>query len=742
MIREIVGRTVIFEGNLLIAIIFALIGSVILFTWLRKGRKSGQVWIDRLLLCLRLVVMVVISLYFLRPVIVSKFEVKNVKPMAMLIDSSGSMIHRNSNETSRFDEVRTVLEKYGNRLVSHQNNLFFDLFSFSHVLEAKEARGFSGLKVQGGTDYNSSLSMLLSGNKEYSGVIAVTDNAADREFQLDRKALMNRGIPLYWVTVDWEAGRKNDLFIKSFQRKDHFLIDEDNSIDLVLGRTGLQKEADLELHENGVKVFEKAVLFDGGDTLEEKIVFKTANPGENWYQIVLKPKGPDGCVENNVRGFYCQVIKSRISILLVASPTGLDVKFLKAALEKNTVARTFYYPGALKGRKVKIREKEQLKILDKFPDSQFMEKIDVVLLGLSADMDLSAKDIAVLEGHLNSGKGGFFVFPQDRQLSARKGLEKFIPFQDPEYVEKTSRLKISLLGMHHPVMRLSSSMKINEITWKNFPGIKGYFKYSKLKGGAIPLLINDLSINPADETGFLIYFKSGVSDILFLNAKGIWKWAFTVLSYRNEAEEFSLLINNIISYLGKLKEFENVRLELSSNYLDLTSALYSNPPRCTLKVLDKQLSIVENPVITSTLFKLDPSTGKHLEIRTIEFKLQQPGLYSSNVTVEEAGQYQIKVQVNFGDEKHEKTVRFSADTPLNEYNIFTPNAGFMDKLVESSGGKKIQLKEFDKLFDLLECSYDLNKESTKSELFSESILWVILLMSLFIDWSLRKRYGL
>ncbi|MCK5685810.1 hypothetical protein KAJ27_16880 [bacterium] len=744
MIRELVGRTIIFEGNMLIALIFALLSISILSIWIKKGRKSGNLWLDNSLSVLRIFSIFIICVFFLRPVMIQKFDVKTVKPVALLIDHSGSMVHKSSEKHTRMENVSRIMNKNSTRLISHERDLFFEMFKFNHILEPINIGDLSSVKPQGETDYNSSLQTLLSRKNEYSGVIVVTDNATEKKTILEKKAFINRDIPLYWVSTEWSAGKhkQSDIYIKSFEQKNHFLLDEENSLNVKIGRTGIQSEFDLNLFENGISIFEKNIRFSGKDEIEEKIVFKTSKLGENWYQIKIKPKGTDYCSQNNSRNFYKQVIKSRLSILFLASPTDLDFKFIKGAVEKNRLAKIHFLPNTLKKRKLNIKNTPNLKILKTFPDKAFMEKIDLVILGLSSDMDLSKKDLLILEGYLNSGKGGFFVFPQDDSFTNRKDLEKFIPFQKGKFVSKTSRVKISKLGVYHPVMRLSSSIKINELTWKNFPAINGYFEYSNLKGGAIPLLVNDLSINAGEETGFIIYFKSGISDILFINARNIWKWAFSVLSYRESSEEFDLFINNVISFLGKLKKFENVRLELRNNYILLRNDLIKKPVKCTLKILDKQLAIVNNPEIKAILYRLDDSSAKAIEVGNVEFKLQQPGIYSSNISIENSGRYFIKAKVGFESEKHEKVVRFSVDTPIDEYNIFEENSNFMDKLVKDSGGKKIALKDFNKIFDVVNCAFDVKKESTTNELFSNLFLWVLLIMILFIDWSLRKRYGL
>jgi hypothetical protein len=280
-------------------------------------------------------------------------------------------------------------------------------------------------------------------------------------------------------------------------------------------------------------------------------------------------------------------------------------------------------------------------------------------------------------------------------------------------------------GQRHYVMRFDADLQENIRRWAQLPPLLGANRFDRLKPGATPLARGHDS-----RQILLVSQMSGRGRVLALAGDTTWRW-----NLAGKEEEHKTFWRQIVLWLAKMESGGSGTCWIT---VENTRLLPGDAAKFQIFLRTESGEEVRNFPATATVLKSDNTT----ETVTL---ISENGIPTGTFrSTDFSGDYLIQAEAIYNDETKQATARFL----VQDRNLELDNPVAYPKLLADiatiTGGRSVPPEQLGALFDeLIRQSNELvEKRETKRTLFDSWTLLLAFIITLTVEWFLRKHWGL
>lgn len=770
------------------AFVFFAFLITLLFVAYKLNRKEHDVCpvsIKKLLGALRVTILIFISLIFLDPALVISIK-KLIDPQILiLVDNSTSMnIQDNYMSQASQNLVKPYLDKSNNAKRLNLLGLALNQYSIDESLKAKgTVRLYSFEKsisdeytnqkltkvidqLKGDhpyTDITGSVKNVvhLHNGKKIAGIILITDGRSNTGTPLSEltQYMMNQKIPVFSIGVGNSEKAKNikisDLWLPDRVFKDDpFLIQakisgsqiKGEKVELQLIEIPLNKQGE-PLADNFKIIEQKPVVFSENEQ-EQTINFeyKSDKEGGFIYKIKVVPLEFESITIDNEKEAQTEILSKSARILLVAGTSTWDYRILKTLLTRD---KTINVSCWLQSMDIDMVQDGDTAIT-KLPDSESdLFVYDVVILLDPNPIEFDEKWIDLLQKFIEEKKGGLMYIAgpnftsQTFSLLSTQKLKDLLPVQfsdlqreHKDFMNVTYEIQwpfhLTLDGQSHNIGKLNNDNNINKEIWKSLQGVYWSYPVVEAKAGAKvllehtdPKLILKEKNRPLLVTGI---FGSGRT--IYMGFNNIWRWR------KNSEKYFDKFWIQNIRYLieGKLdKDFGKSNL-----FTNKDKVVIGENINISAKIYDELGQPFEAEKLKGKVFK-----GTNLIAEFILHpEINRKGFYGGDLKAEIPGSLNLTLEIpELTSLNLEKMIKI--EQPIIEFEDAEMNYLGLRELSEKTKGKFYHISEFGQLSeDFPNVNEKLVINLPPDSLWDSGRFFVLIILLLSIEWTIRKKYKL
>jgi len=697
-------------------------------------RRSGYRRAIGLLELLRLAFIVFVAVLFNQPEWVEEYRPEQKPAVAVLWDASRSMDTR--------DVVDPAQPSLAPRTRREAVAPLVDPSAWQSLDERMEIVIHPVAEQQAGrgTDLNAPLLRALEDYGTLRAIVLVSDgdwnegpppvDAATR--------LRLKGVPVFAIAVG-SPTRLADVELVSLDPPTFGVTGKSVrvpfSIDSSLPRDHL---ATVVLKASDGQRLTKEVRIAANSRTTDWIAWKPETSGE--YQLTVEvPLHEDELLkDNNSLSTPISIRDEKLRVLVVESYPRWEYRYLRNALSRDPgveLSCLLFHPGLSKaggGNKDYIQQ---------FPDRlDELSRYDVVFLGDVGvgDGQLTEEQCRLLKGLVERQASGLVFMPgwQGRQLSLLETeLDELYPVvldtaqpsgwgsRTPDHFELTEKGRRSLLT------KLADTQDENSAVWEDLPGFQWYAAVERAKAASEVLCVHKDAANQFGRIPLLATRTYGTGKVLFMGTDGAWRWRKGVedkYHYR-----FWGQVVRWMAYQRHMAQGETVRLYFSPDQpaVRSTMTLHAN-------VMNSSGEPVEDDNVTAQI------TAPSGRVETVRFASagDEWGLFSSQFTPEEAGQY--KIAIRGARSRASLDASFSVQGAALERIGRPARPEVLEEIARVTQGKRVEVGELNAVLRSLAALPEPPPAVHRLRLWSHPVLASLIVALLGVFWIGRKMAGL
>ncbi|MEL4308427.1 vWA domain-containing protein [Joostella sp. CR20] len=665
---------------LLGAAVIALLVS--LFLYFKKGKK--QQFIS--LAILRFISVFTILVLLLNFQFTSKTYDTILPTLSVLVDNSSSI------KTLNFDKkAQQFLEEISEDKDLH-NKFSVETYSFSSDLSNHDSLDFTGYQ----TNITKAIQALERVHRNTNNAIVLLSDGNQTfgaDYQYASKGFKAPVFPL----VLGDSTTYVDLKISQLNVNKYAYFKNKFPIEIFITAEG------------NTDVNSVVKIFNGSQLLfSEKVSFSPENTsaiintelfadkiGIQTLKVVVEPISEEKNTENNTKFFAIEVIDQKSKIAIVTDVRHPDIGALKQTIESNE----FRTATIVDVRDFKGLQDYQLFILYQ-PTTAFKAVIEQlksqqqnywIVTGLDTNWQF-----------LNAMELGF-------TYNSEGGVEDFLPAFNPNF----------------------QTFSTEDINFSAFPpleeslGTLSFFEENQ------DLLFKRIGAINTDES-LLTTFENGEQKAAILLGEGIWKWRAASFLANESNEAFDTYFGKLLQYLSSKKRRERLTVNYESFY-DGSKAV-----KIQASFFDKNYELNKNASLEISVKNKNTTTSKTFPM------LYSGNMYEVDLNSLAAGDYEFTVSVPA------ENIKASGNFTILKYDVeqqfVNPDVKRLQILADNTSGTMFYYHDFLELKEQLLADdrfQTVQKEKlTKEPLIDWQWLLGILVLSLSVEWFLRKYYGL
>ncbi|RKZ33997.1 hypothetical protein DRQ33_03095 [bacterium] len=481
-------------------------------------------------------------------------------------------------------------------------------------------------------------------------------------------------------------------------------------------------KTNVSLWKENNKIGEQNVqLPASGQSVPVKFEVTPKEPGLQYYTVRIPQLSGEISVSNNSRSVPLKVLPARKRILLACDHPSFELAFLRRTLDRDEHLETslFIQRG---GGNVPFR---------KFPDDTAkLGEYDAIIFIHSTPI-LTMRVAEALVDYVKSG-GSVFLMLDDSipRFDAIKKLNEILPVHiKSSFVTEQFVPVLSGDGFSHPVMQIAQTGENISDQLSAMPPFIGYVLSEPSDWGSI-LMVHPETNNPILSVGEIGYGRSAV-----LCASPIWKWGFLPVGFGRKTNLYTNLVNNLAQYLV-------AKEKISRFVLKPGKQVYRSGEPIIISASLRDLS--NKPISGATIqLTLTRQNGDSAESFTMEMSEVENGVYELQLPSLEQGKYNIHgIAMDSGEKISESRTSFMVEEFQIEYAQTNQDRATLQAISELSGGIYVPIDSVEKLIPNIHIKPRMQSWTTEKELWNSLWLLIIVVVSLSVEWILRKRANL
>lgn len=503
--------------------------------------------------------------------------------------------------------------------------------------------------------------------------------------------------PIYPVILG-DSTIYTDLSIKQLNVNRYVFLKNKFPVEIIANYNGSEPVVtEIKIWSGNSMVFRKSIQFDATKTSEIVTTTLPANSvGVKTYRAELVPLSQEKNTVNNSKNFGVEVIDQKTNIALVSDILHPDLGALKKSIESN--------------------EQRSVSILK---PNEYLDKIDDFQLVILYQPNDSFNEVLsrVSDENLNS----FIITGNTTNFSLLNNLQQAfkqtITNQSEDFQPELNRNYNTFI--------------IDNLSFEDYPPLQSEFgtiAFSVPNDVILSKSVNGIDTNQA----MLSTFEIGNTKHALLSGEGIWRWRAQSFLESESFNDFDNFIGKLVQYLSSSKKRSRLNIDYKSFYNGNDDVIIS------AQYFNKNYEFDNSAALTIIL-----KNKNNGNIREVPLLLNN-GNYSVDLSGIEAGVY------NFTIKHNKESIATSGNFEVLEYNVeqqfLNADVEKLKALAENSEGNAIFFDETDKLISelLSDNRYATIQKSTKNvvPLIDWKYLLVLIALSLFVEWFIRKYNGL
>jgi hypothetical protein len=675
-----------------------------------------------LLTALRILAVIFLFLALFEPVFSYKREFERKPKLTLLIDRSGSM-NISENNRSRKDQIDAILSSPQFTEFSARYDITKKYFAGSladrsdQIDTASTALGEVLAELSRSEMADPSESWLLFSDGISNSGISPSG------------AIANLKRPIYSIGVGDESSEK-DIAIDGIDYNQVVFAGKPTEITVHLGWSGMNNDNSRLEIRSGEKLLQSQSLKLPTGILkqDERFTFTPEFPGQQTFQVSVAKLDNEISGDNNRRSIPMTVLKSKLKVLLAADHLDWEYAFLNRFLLQDASVELTPVVWKVGGGY----------LIGQFPSRQEeLNQYDLVILYDISIPALKGKS-DLFGSYLSDRGGGLFVIMGENYLKASfpRWLDNYLPFVSYARYDKPVYIKFNGVPeenfLLHPAVRLSDDKRGVREGWKNLPPFEAIIPIDSVVPGAELLVTADFGAKNG-RNPVLGFRNFGGGKVLASAAIPFWQWAFLNYGFGGEGTEYKTFFSGIINWLALKEDSDPIKIisdkpiYTRGEKIGFTASVFDLGFR-PITAASGQISLInESPGDTTDVQFEETGEGKYRS----EFGNLSPGRYRFVGSIEKDGK---------------KLKETSGQIAVESYSIedYTrrPNFGALANISQISGGSFYRIGDIDSLYPTLKKDKILVADDHEIIIWNKFWLLAIFILTLGIEWLLRKRYQL
>ena len=471
--------------------------------------------------------------------------------------------------------------------------------------------------------------------------------------------------------------------------------------------------------------------------------FKPRKAGKFVYSIRVPVMKGEAVVENNRKDFILKIIRDRIRVLQVVGRPSWDVRFLRRLLKKNANIDLISFFILRTPHDIQRVSPNEIALIP-FPSRELFTKalpsFDLVIfqnfnyapylrrsyLYRIAKFIRGGGAFVMIGGDLSFGAGGYLGTHLERALPTHLGYGHI----DSRWF----RPKLSPLGKHHPITRLFENPKQLQNLWQAFPKVPGTNLVGRPRANSTVLLEHPfLKLDSGAPLPVLSVGEYGKGRVMALSIDGSWRWNLTHIGKGGTRSPYYRFWNNAIRWLIRDPELEQVQVTTFR-----TSYLYGKKARFRIKVLDRRYRPSRKGAVKIRITQAPDGKVLHRSTRRLRTKDSLPFSWLPP----KPGMYRIRVESRRGKRRIFGTEVFQVRGVHDEFQEVQPNTKLFTSIQRATKGKHLHFDDKISYLPFRPPTVLRVDRSRTVDLWDNSYLLGFFFLFFFLEWTLRKRWGL
>src|SRR5688572_10286685 len=626
-----------------------------------------------------------------RPALVTQTLRPQENSVAVLLDTSGSMLYGDEDESRLQQAIDSLTES---ALPALEGQFAVNLFSFAG--ELVELQSLEQVPPPGPVTHigDALLNVLRGAQSGAIAAVVLVSDGADNSAYFDAAKIAeiaSFGVPVHTVGVGAET-MPNDLELEDVQLP-------------TVGLAGSTVSAQISIRHSGAPLAEQMV-YDGDAILASESIQLPSSTGvtTRWVDIDVGESGvrdlrfaldalPDETnVINNSRLRPMEVPEQRRHILYIEGEPRWEYKFIRRAIDENPAVRVASLLKTTPNKFYRQGIESPDELVDGFPSEELaLFRYDALMIGSFEAAALTPAQHDMI-GEFVSRRGGSLLM-----LGGRRGLTdggwgptsvaEILPVRLPEldgpsFVREPAKAMLAPLGLTSAMTRLEGDDEANKTAWEGLPDLADFQTLGELKPGAETLLEARFMGN---NHPLLVHQRYGLGNVYVLATGGTWRWQMQLPHEDQRHETF-------------WRQFLQAAATTAPQPVTLTSdrVFYGDESTVMLRAEVRDKSYKPSSDATVTLSVSDglgpPST---LEMTPVA---GERGLYEAAYETTHTGVFRFDATASTGDEQLGRA-QFAVrreDGVIEHYRV-QQNRPLLERLAAATGGTYFAVDDVSRL---------------------------------------------
>ncbi|KAA3616079.1 MAG: VWA domain-containing protein [Calditrichaeota bacterium] len=752
----------------LIGLIFLISLFLILFGY-RKTQAPLPGFLKSTLLVLRYMVIILLFFIIIEPIITLTTIVPKKSAVLLLVDSSKSMQIKDERTTTRTEKIinflagdqASFLEKlrqdfnvltyeFGDKIV-HLDSIP-DLHNNGEITNIAQALSFASSRLK---------------SQPISAVILVTDGGhvlfdhvskgGDTDPIKLASLLGKQKVPVFTVGVGSEI--ESDVRLVSVAAKSSVTGADETNLTAYIQKKGAENtNATVQIWEEDFLVKSEKLALSKNYT-QYKTTIETPEKGFHNYTAKIIPEYSELVTENNSESFLINNAEKTGRVLYIEELHPWEFKFLKRALDRD---RLIHFTSMVKTGKDYYRQgiRSPRELEQGFPQKKAeLFQYDAIIIGSIHSSAFTKTQLNLIRNFVSIRGGGLLLLGGPKAFSQgdwqNTVIADILPVTlfDDEMAQLKSRqaiyrtpfkLALTAEGFRSPVLEFSTDAKENKKQWESLPTLLGFQLVGKAKSGATILATHPDSRDKKDHI-IIASQQYGRGRTMVMATSSFWRWQMQLPSADLRHEQFWRQITRWITLSTPVPI--NVEPEKESYSLNENVKLF-------VTVLDSHFQAIQDAQISLQIkqpgngfdrnkSRGDPPVGESITVKTTT-DIQKPGRYIAEFKPEKPGIYYAETLAHSksGQYLGHSESAFIAKEVNREFLNPALQESYLKRISKLSNGMYYSIEQAADLPDKIAVTESVYSKVVDRELWDAPIFFLLLLIFLTTEWSIRRAKGL
>lgn len=661
------------------------------------------------LIILRSFIVILICLLIFEPLLsLSKKEEIQLKNY-IFIDNSKSITVKDS--SYRSEKIKEFVDRFDD-----ENN--FEIRSFGNSIRSINPNFRDSLIFnEPNTNIANIFSYLDKINDNINSVVILSDGiiteGSDPTYSAEKS-----NYPIFTIGIG-DTSRIFDTSVKDIIYNQFIYKGKTTQIEAIITNFSLpEKPAVITIYEDDKLIDSKNIILSDNGINKVAFDYTPNESGEKKISIsVSSPVNEENKI-NNKKSVFINILESKIKIVVVSGTPSPDLSSIIQSLSAN---KDFDVKSLIQIAPNKYWGNANLNSVD---------SADVLFLIDFPSSSTSQQLIAKVINALNNNKPYFIQVSSSNNLNQLKSIEAKLPFTIGQMNQ--DNIQVQPDPVSGAFSSTFSGMAKQYNLWNNLPPVEKNLTVLNAKPESQILLrikIRNVPVN----SPLLISKAVANQRSLALLCSGIWRWKLS--TSEKYPEFFPDFFNNIVKWLNNAnmkKQFlvrTDKKIYAIGEQVEFTAELY-----------DQTFTPVDSADIKLAVSYKDKTDE-------ILFTKLQNGLYQAYYELNDLGDFSYNASAEFNGSKIlSNTGKFNVTDFEIEKMDTKMNSVLLNQIAQLSGGKFYPIDNSTELIEEIQKIYDDNKKDkvsyTKTEIWSNEWIMIIIICLFALEWFLRKRFGM